>query len=123
MDDDAPDTRSSSDHLALHLVHRGGELVVELVGEIDVATASMVETALGDALTADTTEHLSAIRIDLSRVTFLDSTGLSALVTAKNLAAKADVSMTVVDPSRVARRVLELTGLSARFRVEGGPDD
>ena len=51
------------------------------------------------------------ICIDLSQVTFLDSSGLTALVMGYTAAQEAGRGFTVTQTSGRARRVLEITGL------------
>ena len=56
-----------------------GASILSVIGEIDMAAADEFESALGDAI-----EHgfQTALVVDLSEVTFIDSTGLNALVRA-----------------------------------------
>ena len=65
-------------------------------GEIDLTNAPELAAAL-DA------PHLM---VDLRRVTFLDSTGLAALVQARESAVSFELTA-----SRIVRRLLEITGL------------
>jgi anti-anti-sigma factor len=76
-----------------------GETVLTLGGEIDLATADEVRKLGGDAVAANPSAEL---HVDLSQVTFLDSSGISALVHIRNLAAPHE--LVVADPSsRVCR--------------------
>ena len=54
-----------------------GNPVISLAGEIDLATAGAMASALGPWLRAG-----GPLTLDLSEVTFMDSTGLHALVRA-----------------------------------------
>jgi len=60
----------------IEIVRRGDVLVLVVEGEIDIATAPLLEQQLssGEAGSA------SAVIVDLDRVTFIDSTGLRVLV-------------------------------------------
>lgn len=79
-------------------------------GEIDIASAARLESALLAAMTAS-----GSVRLDLSGVSFIDSSGLRALVTASAL------GPVVIDgASRQVERMLRLTGLGERFGL-GGP--
>ena len=49
--------------------------------------------------------------MDLSGVTFTDSNGINALLTAVELGATAGVPLVVVDASPPCRRVLEICGV------------
>jgi anti-sigma B factor antagonist len=89
-----------------------GEIVLIREGEIDLATADQLRSVGGEALIANPTADA---HVDLSRVTFLDSTGIGALVHIRNLAAPRD--LIIDNPSEPVRRILELTGLTETFRI------
>jgi len=59
----------------------GDSVIVRAAGELDVASAPIFEEELRDALATD----VSAIIVDLADVTFMDSTGLRALLVTTNL--------------------------------------
>ncbi len=50
---------------------------IRLAGELDMSTASQLDEVLGTAV-----EHGGAITIDLSELTFMDSTGIGAFLRA-----------------------------------------
>jgi anti-anti-sigma factor len=87
--------------------------VVTVGGEIDALTAPK----LGALLTA----HLAAtsvLVIDLARVRFLGSAGLSVLFAANELASTGNQSLWLVFPRRgMVNRALEVIGLSEQFNV------
>jgi anti-anti-sigma factor len=56
--------------------------------------------------------------VDLSGVTFIDSTGLGVLVAALNRAREAGGQMTLRGPTRSTRKVLDITGLSQLVAIE-----
>jgi anti-anti-sigma factor len=62
-----------------------------------------------------------AFVVDLADVTFLDSVGIVALVTAHKKAAAAGQTLTVVNPRGVVRRVLDLTGVFPMLSGHDGP--
>jgi anti-sigma B factor antagonist len=77
----------------------GGGTLLRLSGELDLVGEPVFEQAL-----ADVAEQ--PIRIDLSELDFMDSTGLRALLTA----ARAREGLTLSGPLRTPiRRLLELT--------------
>ena len=84
-----------------------GVAVVHAPEELDLATAPLLHAALHKCIQA---AH-PTIHVDMSRVTFLDCRGISAVVMAHNVAAQRGLSLLVVCPSPVARRLLELTRL------------
>ena len=62
--------------------------------------------------------------VDLSEVTFLDSTGLQGLLRVQQAARQRGDDLILRHPSKAVRRVLEVTGLIDGFTVEGGtPED
>jgi anti-sigma B factor antagonist len=77
--------------------------VAAIDGEVDMATADHLERALTRIL-----ERADLI-IDLSACTFLDSSGVRALVTAMRVANRLDRRLVLVLPEGNARIVLELT--------------
>jgi anti-anti-sigma factor len=80
---------------------------VVAAGEIDMSTAGQMQASLNAALD----DHPSGLVVDLAAVTFMDSSGIAALVHAHNRAAEAGATLTVVDPQPIVRRVLEITGM------------
>ena len=59
----------------------------------------------------------NAAVLDLTRVTYFGSNGVGALITGKALAHDHGVEL-VVEPSRIARRVLYLAGLTDFFAID-----
>jgi anti-sigma B factor antagonist len=84
--------------------------VVTLHGEVDAYTAPTLREDLR-GLVED--EGASVVVIDLAAVTFLDSSGLGALVGALRRLRERDGRLLVVQPRTAARRIFELTGLDA----------
>jgi anti-sigma B factor antagonist len=87
--------------------------VVTVGGEIDALTAP----ELGALLTAQLAAA-SLMVVDLERVRFLGSAGLSVLFAANELATRENRYLWLVVPRRgMANRALEATGLDERFNV------
>jgi anti-sigma B factor antagonist len=96
--------------LRLRSRRSGGATVVEVGGEVELHSASHLRDEL---LRAGEAEHPCVV-VDLSRVTFIDSTGLGVLVGAlKRVREKGALSL--VCPQRQVRRVFEITGLTRVF--------
>ncbi len=85
-----------------------GWLVLAVAGEIDLATAPQ----LADCLVAATDRDVA---VDLSEVTFLDSSGLSALVAGSRALAEGGHVLRTFGERDAIRRVLEISGLDAVF--------
>jgi len=94
-----------------------GDAVVRMSGEIDLAVVDEVLSAAREGLA-----HHDGLRLDLSRVTFIDSTGLGALVRVRNESAAEGKSLTLVDVPASLVRLLDITGLHDMFTVVGGVD-
>jgi anti-anti-sigma factor len=78
---------------------------LRLIGEIDMATAPMLQEALLVALTEG-----GSVTVDMKDVTFIDSSGLKVIV-ASAAETSSDQPLTVKDPSAVVRRALEVFGM------------
>jgi anti-anti-sigma factor len=90
-----------------------GVLVIEASGEIDMATAPELTTAI-EAAVAGT----KGVVIDLTNVEFLDSSALNALVHSRRELAARGVAFHVVSPTeQVVRRVFEITQLTDELGV------
>jgi anti-sigma B factor antagonist len=89
-----------------------GTATVTVLGEIDYSNSDQVAQ---DIRTAITDWSPSAVEIDLGNATFMDSTGLGALIEGYRAAVAQDVDFRVVNPSATFRRVLTVTGLSDFF--------
>lgn len=88
--------------------------VLKLSGELDVATAPALESAVCSAFAADPTSMV----IDLSRLSFLDSTGIRVLVTAARQAETDGCPIVVMAPTAQVMRVLRLTGVDRLIQIE-----
>ena len=85
----------------------GNRVIVAAIGEVDVFTAPLLDAELS-RLTADGRVNLV---VDLARVDFLDSTGLSVLVKALKRVREAEGSLDVVVVSERVEKVFRITGL------------
>lgn len=81
---------------------------VAVSGEVDLATAQVLRDRLLGVLRDQGATMLS---VDLAGVTFLDCTGINALIAARTAAARTGRQMRVTQPQPIVRRVLDLTGL------------
>lgn len=88
-----------------------GALHLSLRGELDLATAPVLEERLGRVAAEE-----RAVRLDLSKLEFMDSTGIHVLVNALK-AARSNGWRLDVDPdfSPQISRLLELCGVARIF--------
>lgn len=88
--------------------------VLQVTGELDVATAPFLRERIRD-LAAKGAVHIIA---DLSRLDFLDSTGLGVLVGGLKRLREHDGSLTPVISAARILRVFQITGLTKVFRPQ-----
>jgi anti-anti-sigma factor len=87
-------------------------ILVSATGEIDMSTVDVLERELTTAR-----EEGSTVLLDLSGVTFMDSTGLHVLLEASHSSAVSDWGFFVVRPSGAVRRLLEVSGTADLIMV------
>jgi anti-anti-sigma factor len=96
---------------------RGDVLIARLDGEIDSSNASQLRLALSDRLPSAS----SALVLDLSAVTYLDSSGIHLLFDlGRRLAARRQAIRLVVPPGAPVRRVLELCAVDEVAPMDDG---
>ncbi|MFF9167770.1 MULTISPECIES: STAS domain-containing protein [unclassified Streptomyces] len=103
MPDDDPDDTS----IAVEV--RGlpaDRTLVTVKGHLDLHTAHRLGDALEPLLLAD-----RQVLVDLSAVTFLDSTGLTTLIHAHRTSRTTDTRLALIAPSAPVRQMLHLTGV------------
>jgi len=89
-----------------------GVAFIKVSGDLDTETGPLLLDAGRQALT----DFVNTLRIDLSEVTFMDSSGLNALIGIRNLAL-ARHTLIVDHPSAKVRRIFEVTGLTQAFGI------
>ena len=96
-------------------VHVNGSTTVEVGGEVDLAVADDLAARLEAIADASS----GAVTVDLSQVTFLDSSGATALVLTHRRLGAEGRQLTVRRPSQMVSRVFEITGLATVLDVRG----
>jgi anti-sigma B factor antagonist len=94
-------------------------VVVAVRGNLDIDSATMLETALDQVLV----RPLPRVVVDLSGVEFCDSTGLSAFVVGHNRAVAAGGWLRLAAPNDWMSRLLDTVGLTRRLGVYPGVAD
>jgi anti-anti-sigma factor len=92
----------------------GGEARCKLGGELDLATEPRVRRELLDALHDGPTQLV----IDLADVTFIDSTGLRALLSARNRASSIGTRVVLSHLGPAVERTLAIANLWSFFDFE-----
>jgi anti-anti-sigma factor len=102
-----------SGELDLSTTSKGWCAVVKVEGEIDLDSAG----DLSDAALAAMQEIGPSLILDLSGVTFMDSTGLKVLLAVHKRAELAGGRLVLAAPTRSVNRVVSITGLDQTFVV------
>lgn len=87
-----------------------GRTVASVSGDIDANSCN----AIGEELNAIEVTG-DALVLDMSEVSFLDSSGVSELLRLRQNLAEANTSLIIVEPSSAVHRVLGITGLLEVF--------
>lgn len=82
--------------------HPNDTVTVVLAGELDMADADWVEATLATAA-----EHHHEMQVDLSQLSFIDSTGMRALVALRQRARIMQMEVVFTKPSPAVGRALE----------------
>jgi len=88
-----------------------GQTVISAVGEVDAASADVLRAAIFEAIEGGQ----SSLGVNMSEVTFIDSSGLRVLIAGFKAAETAGGALTVQSPSDAVVRLLEITGQLERF--------
>lgn len=93
--------------------------VVTVIGEVDLESASQ----LGDHALVAMQDVCPDVALDLSGVTFMDSTGLKVLLSIQRRADLASGSFAIAGATRPVRKILSLTGLDQTFHIFDSMDE
>jgi anti-anti-sigma factor len=91
-----------------------GTIVLAVHGEIDAASAPLLESAFVSL------DGASPVLVDMAGVSFMDSSGLHTLLTQTLRLRESDGSIHICNPSDAVHRVVELTGLGDFFYEPNG---
>jgi anti-sigma B factor antagonist len=89
----------------------GARTIVSLAGEIDLSNHVALRATLNDLVVGGAVDLV----LDLSDVTFMDSTGLGALIGTRRRVHAFGGSLAIVLTNAAIRRVFEITGLDKVF--------
>jgi len=86
-----------------------GHVVLAISGEVDLATAPALRSAVDEALDA------GDLVLDLCSTAFMDSSGLHVLFDGQARAAKLERRLAIICPPGPVRRLFDVTGFSERL--------
>jgi len=110
---------SVQNQFQVEVSRNGATAVVAVSGELDLASGPELEAEL-DQLTGP---DIQLVVIDLRRLDFMDSTGLSILVRAHQRLGSEGCEMGLVRGSQQVQRLLDLTGVAERLRLVDAPEE
>jgi anti-sigma B factor antagonist len=96
-----------------------GASVIEIAGELDIATSPRVRQILSDAAR----DQERPLVIDLTRCQFIDSTGLATLLHGAKPAQNGESNVALVCVPGEVRKLLELTAIDRTIPVYETLDD
>jgi anti-sigma B factor antagonist len=96
------------------LVHVDGHAVVRVVGELDLATARTMVVVAEAGLAATN----GPLVLEMSGVSFCDSSGLRALLSVEEHARTAQRRVVLRQPTIAVRRILDLAHVERFFTIE-----
>jgi anti-sigma B factor antagonist len=108
----------AGEELQIAIRQGSGRVIVELEGELDMASSRRLQEVLTDA----TFDGLHAVVLDLRGVSFLDSTGLKAIFILRNAVRGAGAEFAVTPGSAQVQRLLSLTRLDNHLHTIASPD-
>jgi anti-sigma B factor antagonist len=107
---------SDSGRFQISSERRGKSQHLQLVGELDIATSPALERELDDAESSDA----EIVVVDLSQLTFLDSSAIHVLLRASDAERS---QLRVITGSPLVDRLFDLTRVRGRLTViPGGPE-
>jgi anti-sigma B factor antagonist len=101
--------------LGVHDRVDGDRHEIGLTGELDIASAPLLEAKVADLCA----EGAKAVAIDLSGLTFIDSTGLRAILTVQSMCDSRSCAFSLVPGDESIQRLFTLTGLLEHLPFQG----
>jgi anti-sigma B factor antagonist len=94
-------------------------IILSLQGELDMANAPLLQGAIESDQLAGT----ATVVLDLQELTFLDSTGLRIILSARELCWRRGQEFAVTPGSPQVQRLLSVTGVGEHLRTIATADD
>ena len=94
-------------------------VLLELHGELDMASVSQLERAIAGA----EREQPQAIVLDLRELDFIDSTGLRTLISEHDRVCRTGRKFALVQGSKQVDRLMSITRVAEHLRVISSPEE
>jgi anti-anti-sigma factor len=108
-----------ADQLLIESQREADRVVVRLEGELDMANASLLQTALEHA----ETDKASILVLDLQQLRFMDSTGLRVILGARERCQSSGQEFALTPGSKQVQRLLAISGVGQHLRIIAAPDE
>jgi anti-sigma B factor antagonist len=105
--------------LSLDVRTVGDRSVLDVIGEVDVYSAPELRERLSELVNAGT----PSLVVNLTEVTFLDSTGIGTLVAGLNRAVQFGGTLTLVCDHERILKLFRITGLDSVFAIRASVDE
>ena len=106
-------------NLQVRVFKKSEVIWIEIGGEIEMSNAPQLREILLDSCSG----ACPRLVVDLTRVPFIDSTGIGTLVIGLKRAREKGGTFALFAPQPRVRRVFEISGLMTAFSVFEAPDD
>ena len=93
--------------------------VITVSGEVDLATSPELDVAIIAAINSG----ISSVAIDLTAVSFMDSSGLGVIVRGLKRCREADIDLDLVITNERVLKVFSITGLDQVIPIHASIDD
>ena len=110
--------RARSEQLHVEVRRTGDLAIVGLRGELDLASAPLLESEIESAA-----RDSAKLVLDLDALEFIDSTGLRLILVAHDRAIEDGRGFAVTKGSAQVRRLLEITGVDERLQIVDFPEE
>ena len=107
------------DQLSIDVRHEGDGVVLGLRGELDLASAPVLQRAIQSSEIAGAT----VVVFDLQQLEFIDSTGLRVLLSAYEISRERGQRFAVTRGSEQIQRLLSITRVDEHLPIIDSPDE
>jgi anti-sigma B factor antagonist len=109
----------AGDQLRIGVRHGAARVILSLDGELDMATAELLERAIEDV----DLDGITTVVLDLERLQFMDSTGLRIVLSAHERCRQRGLGLALTPGSQQVQRLLSVTGVAQHLQIIAAPDE
>jgi anti-sigma B factor antagonist len=107
------------DHFRVEVRHEQDRVVLGLHGELDLASASLLEDEIESAANGTS----APVVLDLQELQFIDSTGLRIILSAHERSKERGQQFALTHGSQQVQRLLSITGVGEHLRMIASSDE